>query len=166
MPYLLFLLALAACRARRPSTGDADTGAAPPAAAEAPAEAAADTAVAAALAVLRGYYAALNAREYARAYDAWGDDGPPGRPTRAAFAAGFAATDSAHVVLGTPGRVEGAAGSRYLSVPVTVHAFERGGREVEYEGTYTLRRTVVPGAGAAARRWHLYRGTLRARAAT
>ena len=109
---------------------------------------------------LRAFAAALNARDYARAYAAWGADGPPGRPTLAAFAAGYAATDSVRLTLGPPGRVEGAAGSRYLTVPATLHAFERGGRTTDYVGSYTLRRSVVPGADSASAHWHLYRAEL------
>jgi hypothetical protein len=109
--------------------------------------------------VVRAYYGAINDRDYQRAYAAWGDDGPPGRPTVQAFASGFAGTDSVHVVLGAPGRIEGAAGSRYISIPVRVRAFEHGvGRE--YAGSYTVRRTVVPGSDAASRQWHLYSASL------
>ena len=120
-----------------------------------------DTATVAAVAVLRDYYAALNARDYARGYDAWGAAGPPGQPTRDVFAAGYAATDSVCVSFGQPGRIEGAAGSRYIDVPVVVRAFEHGSSERMYRGSYTLRRTVVPGADSASRRWHLYGARLR-----
>jgi hypothetical protein len=109
--------------------------------------------------VVRGYYAAINGRDYQRAYDAWGDNGPPGRPTVQAFAAGFAGTDSVHVDLGAPGRIEGAAGSRYIEIPVRLRAFQHGAGPREYAGSYTVRRSVVPGS-AAAQRWHLYSATL------
>lgn len=120
-----------------------------------------DTAVAAAVATLRRYYAALDARQYRRARALWGADGPPGHPTAAAFAAGFATTDSTRLRIGTPGRLEGAAGSWYVEVPVTVCAFTRDASPVRYRGTYVLRRSTAPGAAPASRRWHLYRGTLR-----
>jgi hypothetical protein len=116
-----------------------------------------------AVAVLRDYYAAIDGRDYARAYAAWGDDGPPGHPSLSTFSDGFARTDSVRLEVGTPGQVEGAAGSRYVDVPVTLYAFERGPRETRYTGSYVLRRTVVPGASEANRRWHLYRATLAAR---
>lgn len=110
--------------------------------------------------VVRAYYAAINDRDYERAYAAWGNDGPPGRPTVRTFASGFAGTDSVHVVLGAPGRIEGAAGSRYMTIPVRVRAFEHGIGLREYVGSYTVRRTVVPGSDAAAQRWHLYAASL------
>ena len=121
------------------------------------------TATDSAVASLRGYYAAIDRRDYASAYAGWGDDGPPGHPTLADFARGFARTDSVRLDVGRPGRIEGAAGSRYVDVPVTVHAFEGGGGATTYTGSYVLRRTVVPGASDANRRWHLYRATLAAR---
>ena len=110
--------------------------------------------------VVRAYYAAIDARDYQRAYAAWAGDGPPGRPTLQAFAAGFAGTDSVQVVVGAPGRVEGAAGSRYVTVPVRVRAFEQGRGRREYVGSYTLRRSAVPGSTAADQRWHLYAAKL------
>jgi hypothetical protein len=170
----MIVAALAACGTRPPAE-DAARDSTARAAASAPSPATSPTdgsarddarsAADGALAVLRDYYAAIDARDFARAYAAWGDDGPPGRPTLATFAAGYARTDSVRLSAGPPGRVEGAAGSRYVAIPVTVRAFERGGRETTYTGSYTLRRSVVPGASAASARWHLYRAELGARAA-
>jgi len=110
--------------------------------------------------VVRAYYAAINDRDYQRAYDAWGSDGPPGRPTVRAFGSGFAATDSVYVAIGQPGRIEGAAGSRYVSIPVRVRAFEHGIGLREYVGSYVVRRSVVSGSDAANRAWHLYSAKL------
>jgi hypothetical protein len=110
--------------------------------------------------VVRAYYGAINDRDYERAYAAWGADRPPGRPTLHAFASGFAGTDPVHVVLGAPGRIEGAAGSRYIRIPVRVRAFEHGIGPREYLGSYTVRRSVIPGSDAANRRWHLYSANL------
>jgi hypothetical protein len=110
--------------------------------------------------VVRAYYAAINDHDYQRAYAAWGNDGPPGRPTLRNFASGFTDTDSVHVVFGAPGRIEGAAGSRYATIPVRVRAFERGIGPREYVGSYTVRRSVVPGGGVGNRAWHLYAASL------
>jgi len=71
------------------------------------------------------------------------------------FRAGFAQTAAVTATVGAPGRVEGAAGSRYVSVPVEVHATTTGGATQCFRGTYTLRRAVVPGATAEQRRWHI-----------
>jgi len=118
-----------------------------------------------AIAALRAYYDAIDRRDYAAAFAAWGSSGPPGSPALSDFAAGYASTDSVRLATGTPGRIEGAAGSRFVDIPVTVHAFA-GGRETVYAGRYALRRVAVPGASAAERRWHLYRATLAARPAS
>jgi len=112
-----------------------------------------------AVSILQGYYDAIDHKNYSAAFAAWGDSGPPGRPTESQFAHGYARTDSVRLSVGTPGRIEGAAGSRYVDIPVTVRAFGSDGETV-YTGSYTLRRVVVSGASTAERRWHLYRATL------
>ncbi|HTK49449.1 MAG TPA: hypothetical protein VL328_15830 [Gemmatimonadaceae bacterium] len=164
------MLALCACGTPAPRSGDrADTGVTqrpirePVATSGDSTPRATDSSVAGPIEVLHGYYAAIGRRDFARAYADWGDDGPPGHPSLDTFSDGFARTDSVRLDVGTPGRIEGAAGSRYVEVPVTVHAFERGGRATTYAGSYVLRRSVVPGASEANRRWHLYRATLAAR---
>lgn len=141
--------------ATRPAEPEANADANANATAKAASTADADSAVA----TLRAYYAAIDARDFARAFAAWGSSGPPGDPSLSKFAAGYAGTDSVRLSAGAPGRIEGAAGSRYVDIPVTVHAFEHG-TAVLYTGTYTLRRTVVTGAAPSDARWHLYRADL------
>lgn len=114
------------------------------------------TSSAAAAAVIRTYYAAINARDYRRAYELWGDGGRASGQSYEEFAAGFAETASVEVEIGTPGRVEGAAGSRFVEVPVVIRATLRDGERQTFTGHYTLRRVVVDGAPPAARRWHIY----------
>ena len=110
--------------------------------------------------VVRAYYRAIAARDYARAFAMWGSSGPP-EQTQEAFAAGFADTATVDVKIGTLSRIEGAAGSRYITVPVTITATTRDGTKQRFEGTYTLRRAMVEGAPAADRRWHLYKAEIR-----
>ncbi|MDQ4079683.1 MAG: hypothetical protein M3125_02920 [Gemmatimonadota bacterium] len=112
--------------------------------------------------VLREYYAAINAGDYRSAYALWENGGAASDQTYDEFAAGFAETRSAQVDVGTPGRVEGAAGSRYVEIPVTIRAVTKSGENQRFEGTYVLRRSVVDGAPPEQRRWHIYRATLRA----
>jgi len=57
-------------------------------------------------------------------------------------------------------RVEGAASSRYIEVPVVIEATTVDGESQRFAGTYTLRRTVVDGASEESRRWHLYSAAL------
>lgn len=115
----------------------------------------------AAAAVIRDYYAAIAARDYARAYGYWGDGGAASGQSFEQFRAGFAETASVTAQVGAPGRIEGAAGSRYVSVPVEVHATTTAGAAQCFRGTYTLRRAVVPGATEEQRRWHIASADMR-----
>jgi hypothetical protein len=110
--------------------------------------------------VLRRYYAAINARDFSRAYSLWGNGGAASKQTPEEFAAGFAQTERSEIEIGEPGRVEGAAGSRYMRVPVVVRAVTTRGEEQRFAGTYTLRHSVVEGASPQARRWHIYAADL------
>jgi hypothetical protein len=114
----------------------------------------------AAVAILHDYYAAISAHDYERAYRSWGASGPPGQ-TLPSFTAGFADTASVEAKTGTPSRIEPAAGSRYIEVPVTILTTTKAGHAQHFNGTYTLRRTVVDGAPASERKWHLYRASIR-----
>ena len=106
--------------------------------------------------VIRQYYEAVEAGDFVRAYALWGADGAASGQTLDQFATGFAETAQVDVEIGTPGRIEPAAGSRYVEVPVVIRAVTTDGEEQRFEGTYTLRRSVVDGASAEQRRWHIY----------
>lgn len=110
---------------------------------------------AAAVAVVQRYYAALNAHDYATAWQQWGDDGPPNQPL-ATFQAGFAHTRTTRVTIGTLPPGEGAAGSSYQTVPVTVDATRDDGAHQRFAGSYGVRRVNdVDGASADQLRWHI-----------
>lgn len=113
---------------------------------------------ASAIAVVKSYYEAIDARDFDRAWSFWGETGAPGQ-TRAKFEEGFARTRGVMVTTGEPSRIEAAAGSRYVEIPVVIVAQTTDGME-QFKGSYTLRRSVVDGATAAQRRWHLYRATI------
>ena len=113
-----------------------------------------------AVAVIREYYRAISARDFDEAYRKWGESGPPGQNFDQ-FVAGFADTASSHVETGEPSRIEPAAGSRYVEVPVTIRATKRDGSTQRFEGMYMLRRSVVDGATQAQREWHIYRASIR-----
>lgn len=136
-----------------PETGLADAGEDPAAAAEpAPADA---------VAVLRDYYAAIDARDFARAYALWSDGGRASGQTPEQFAAGFAETGRVTATVGDAGPVEGAAGSRYIEVPVAVNATLADGSLHRFAGRYTLRRAVVDGATPEQRAWRIASADLR-----
>jgi len=109
----------------------------------------------AAAAVVQRYYRALDARDYGTAWQQWGADGRPGH-SYDKFRQGYARTRSVQMTLGQLGQVEGAAGSSYVTVPVTVNAQLNDGTRQTFTGTYQLRRVNdVDGASAEQRRWHL-----------
>lgn len=112
--------------------------------------------------VIRSYYDAINRRDFRTAFMLWGDSGRASGKTLEQFEAGFADTDSSQVDVGEAGRVEGAAGSRFVEVPVTIHAWKRDGSAQEFTGSYVVRRAVVDGATDAQRRWHLYSADIHA----
>jgi len=121
-----------------------------------------DGSAAAAAAVVRGYYAAIDARDYRRAYSAWEREGAASGQSFDAFQRGFYSTATVSVHLGEPGRIEGAAGSRYVDIPVDITARKTGGGVQRFRGTYTLRRAVVTGASPEQRMWHIYSAHIRA----
>jgi len=114
-----------------------------------------------AVAVLRDYYAAIGAQDYARAHALWSDGGRASGQTLEQFAAGFANTASIVAEPGEPGRVEPAAGSRYIEVPVSITATRDDGSVHRYLGNYTLRRAVVDGASAGQRAWRIATADIR-----
>jgi hypothetical protein len=111
--------------------------------------------------VLRSYYAAIDAGDFDRAYALWADHGRSSGQSEAQFEAGFDDTSDVSVQTGTPGRIEGAAGSRYIIVPASIRAVRDDGSVHRYEGTYTLRRAVVDGASAEQRAWRIDSADLR-----
>jgi hypothetical protein len=73
-------------------------------------------------------------------------------------AAAFAPYAEYHAEVGAPGEVEGAAGSSYVEVPVTIYGRRRDGEAFRERGTMVLRRVNdVDGATAEQRRWHIER---------
>jgi hypothetical protein len=114
-----------------------------------------------AVAVIADYYAAIQRHDYAHAWALWSDGGRSSGQTLQQFEDGFANTDAVSVQAGTPGRMDAAAGSRYLEIPVTVTATQRDGTTRRYAGSYTLRRAVVDGASADQRAWRIGSASLR-----
>ncbi len=110
----------------------------------------------AALRVARAYFTALSDRRYGDAWALWSDGGRSSGMSRRAFARSFAKYRSYKAMLGAPGRVEGAAGSLYIEVPVTVTGMLTSGRPYRLEGPVTLRRANdVPGATAEQLQWRI-----------
>lgn len=112
-----------------------------------------------AAALVRNYYAAIEARDFDRAYLLWADGA--NRQTPEQFAAGFATTAHVAATIDTPGRMEAAAGSRYIEVPVAIESAQQDGSVRRYVGAYTLRRSMVDGATPDQREWRIASADIR-----
>ena len=105
--------------------------------------------------VVRAYYRDLGAGDHSAAYRRWAGEGQASGQSFEQFRRGYADTASVAAEVGAAGRIEGAAGSRYVEVPVTIRARTRAGADQCFRGTYTLRRAVVPGAPAEQSSWRI-----------
>lgn len=114
-----------------------------------------------AVGVVREYYSAINARQYARAYSLWSDGGRSSGQDPQQFADSLADTDGVSVQIDTPGRIDAAAGSRYIEVPVSVSTTRRDGSVQRFVGIFTLRRAVVDGASPEERMWQINSADIR-----
>lgn len=109
-----------------------------------------------ALALLERYFDEINAHKFHDAYHLWSDEGAASGMTLEEFARGYDHTRSTTFVTGTPSRIEGAAGSRYITIPITIDAMTTDGVHQHFVGRLVLRRVVVPGAANEERSWHIY----------
>jgi len=109
--------------------------------------------------VVQQYYASLEAKDFASAYAQW-VDGASGQSAEQ-FAAGFNDVAQIIVTADAPARMEGAAGSRYVEVPVAVETTFNDGRVRRDVGAYVLQRSVVDGATDAQRAWRIASADLR-----
>ena len=113
--------------------------------------------VQAAIDVIQEYYAAINARDYRKAYELWSGKGEASKQTFEEFRDGYANTESVELdTSGEPGDIEGAAGSQYVKIPVRLKARTKDGKEQNFSGEYTLRRSMVDGATPEQRMWRIY----------
>ncbi len=156
--YVLTLIFVTACGGSEPEIPNVEAGAGSTGAVRDTSPDESD--VAAAASVIRGYYDAIDSGDYERAYLLWGDSGRASNQTFDEFRAGFANTESVALTIGQPGQVEGAAGSRFLEIPVEIMAVTRSDSVQRFAGRYVLRRVVVDGATEAQMRWHLSSATL------
>lgn len=108
--------------------------------------------------LVRRFYAAVNARDFAAAWSLWGPDGNPAQ-TLDAFSKGYLHTRRTHVEIGAISEVEGGAGSLYVTVPVTIDAELDDGRRQRFTGSYDLRQ-INRGMGIS-QGWHITSAKLR-----
>ena len=101
------------------------------------------------------YYAAIDARDYAKAYSLWSDNGAASGQSFEHFSGGYANTRSVKASVGETVDEEGAAGSRFIQVPVELVAVQRDGSERNYRGRFILRAAMADGASEEQQRWQL-----------
>lgn len=89
-----------------------------------------------AVAVIQSFYNAISRQEYARAWSYY-EDGQGVGPFDT-FQAGYASTATVSVAYGQVSS-EGAAGSTYYTVPVSLDAVSTSGKHSYFAGCYTLR---------------------------
>lgn len=90
-----------------------------------------------AAAVVRSLYNAVSRKEYARAWDYFGETKPA--KDFETFAKGYEATERVDVETGAVSS-EGAAGSLFYNVPVAIRAVDKDGTEKVFAGCYTARQ--------------------------
>ncbi|MGD9480240.1 hypothetical protein [Shinella sp. G-2] len=90
-----------------------------------------------AAALVTSLYNAIDRKEYARAWDYFGERKPAA--DFQAFAQGYATTEAVDVVTGAVSE-EGAAGSVYYQVPVAIRAHHADGTEAVFAGCYVVRQ--------------------------
>lgn len=88
--------------------------------------------------LVESFYNAISRKEYARAWDYFGDAKPA--KDFATFVKGFARTARVAALTG-PVAADGAAGSTYFEVPVAIAAVDADGGSAIYAGCYTARLT-------------------------
>ena len=107
--------------------------------------------------LVRSLYNAINRREYARAWDYFGDRKPA--KNLQAFADGYAQTERVEIETGDISE-EGAAGSVFYSVPVAIKAIGTDGNERVFAGCYMARFVDPQIQDATFKPMHIESGTL------
>ena len=110
-----------------------------------------------AAATVRAYLAALAQRDFRQAMALWEPGADAAAVDSASFARAHGDTTVSEFEVGAPGGVEGAAGSRYVLVPVVLHGSAPDRPPLLLHGQVTLRRSVVDGASEEARHWRISR---------
>jgi len=113
--------------------------------------------------VLQRYGGLIEQRRFADAYRLWSDNGRASGLTEANFIAAYDKFAEIHSEVGTPGPMEGAAGSAYVDIPFRLYGKRKDGGSFNMVGTLTLRRVNdVPGSTEEQRRWHIYKSEMNA----
>ena len=102
--------------------------------------------------VVQHYGALIEQKRFAEARALWGGD--PNASGQ--FEARLKGYSDAHLEIGNPGDMEGAAGSIYITIPVILYGETKSNEPFRCSGDVTLRRVNdVPGSTDEQRRWHI-----------
>jgi hypothetical protein len=103
--------------------------------------------------VVQHYGALIEQQRFKEANLLWGSG-----ESAADFAVQLKRYPEAHLEIGRPGGMEGAAGSIYVTVPVTFYGKDQNSAEFRRNADVVLRRVNdVPGSTEVQRRWHIER---------
>ena len=106
--------------------------------------------------LVRHYFDLVEARRYAEARRLFGGGGDRSGKTEAEFAADYRRYREYRARVGAPGPIEGAAGSRYVELPLDFSGSLADGTPFRTRGKAVVKRVGdIPGATAEQRRWHL-----------
>ena len=109
--------------------------------------------VEAAVQVVQHYGALIERGRWIASRDLWSST-----EAAKAFERSFRTYADVHLETGNPGEAEGAAGSIYVTEPVSFYGKKNGGGDYRRRAEVTLRRVNdVPGSTQAQRRWHIER---------
>jgi hypothetical protein len=106
--------------------------------------------------LVRRYFDLVEAGRYAEARRLFGGGGERSGKTEAEFAADYGRYRVYRAKVGAPGAIEGAAGSRYVELPLDLSGRLADGTAFKSQGKAIVKRVGdVPGATVEQRRWHL-----------
>lgn len=108
--------------------------------------------------LVQSLYNAVNRKEYARAWDYYGDQKPAASYQK--FVDGYADTERVDVATGLVSE-EGAAGSIFYSVPVAIRATDKNGGSKTFAGCYTARLVQPAVQEPPFRPMHIENGALK-----
>ena len=106
--------------------------------------------------VVQTYFALIEARKFADAWKLWSDEGRSSGMDSRSFVEAFGKYRDYHAEIGTPGELNGAAGSIYVEVPIHAYGRRSNGAPFRERGKVALRRVnEVPGSTSEQRQWHI-----------
>ena len=101
--------------------------------------------------VITAFYDNVNQKKYSAAYILWENEGKASGKTLEDFTKGYSETKSTDVTIVGTVSTEGAAGSIYATVPVSITAVTTTGKTQHFTGEYVLRKSNIEPKG-----WHIY----------